>query len=454
MWVKQVNETWANRKTSFEKSIDEMSLVELEKRYGQVIQSEQNLRRTGSNWSLPSGMSYEEYRYIIKRYDQLVAAGDLSLAGMKTLDKMFSNLRVGDKVEIDALSRQELMEKYSYVWHGKPSIDYEYLFLSDAEKAKKDYIYYRFEALMAEEPIDFRDPAFTEKYIAHINATGKNPFTGEPVSSDVKFMAKHYNTVQAWSILGASLAGGYMDYSDLTSSSGLGSLSDDMDEISKSTKVSIQTTTSDTKGTRINVISQKTGNVTIKDGTSVQNTGKFNPLDQEIVTFTNQEFSPTAKAQSWQGDGLYPGIDNYVDVRLNKGDKIYILESDFEVANKMQSGYATTWEAVEQSGYDSRKLSDSLQIKPYYNEDSSSDIAEYRQQVIEYTVTSDDLYAAFGEKTLANPHFGKGGAPQYFVKDIQEQILAGKLSRGESMPLNNFEISVEEYDRMVNQVKK
>ncbi|MGT2741683.1 glycine zipper domain-containing protein [Streptococcus plurextorum] len=28
MWVKQVNETWANRKTSFEKSIDEMSLAE------------------------------------------------------------------------------------------------------------------------------------------------------------------------------------------------------------------------------------------------------------------------------------------------------------------------------------------------------------------------------------------------------------------------------------------
>ncbi|CYU39329.1 Uncharacterised protein [Streptococcus suis] len=208
------------------------------------------------------------------------------------------------------------------------------------------------------------------------------------------------------------------------------------------------------KGTRIDVVSQKTGNVTVKDGTSVQNTGNFNPLDQEIVTFTNLEFSPTAKAQSWQGDGLYPGIDNYVDVRLNKGDKIYILESDFEVANKMQSGYATTWEAVERSGYDSRKLSESLQIKPYYSEDSSLDIAEYRQQVTEYTVISDDLYAAFGEKTLANPHFGKGGAPQYFVKDIQEQILAGKLSRGESMPLNNFEISVEEYDRMVNQVKK
>ncbi|MGV3029578.1 hypothetical protein ACEE42_03260 [Streptococcus suis] len=203
------------------------------------------------------------------------------------------------------------------------------------------------------------------------------------------------------------------------------------------------------KGTRIDVVSQKTGNVTIKGGTSVQNTGDFNSLGQEIVIFTNQEFSPTVKAQSWQGNGLYPGIDNYVDVRLNKGDKIYILESDFEVVNKMQSGYATTWEAVDQSGYDSRKLSESLQIKPYFDKKTNPNIAEYRKQVTEYTVTSDDLYTAFGEKTLANPHFGKGGAPQYFVKDIQEQILAGKLSRGESMPLTNFEISSADYKKML-----
>ena len=41
----------------------------------------------------------------------------------------------------------------------------------------------------------------------------------------------------------------------------------------------------------------------------LQNTGKFNSLGQEIVTFNNRELSPTVKAKSWQGDGLYPGVD-------------------------------------------------------------------------------------------------------------------------------------------------
>ncbi|MGT2876973.1 hypothetical protein ACVRZW_08455, partial [Streptococcus gallolyticus subsp. gallolyticus] len=202
--------------------------------------------------------------------------------------------------------------------------------------------------------------------------------------------------------------------------------------------------------TLIDVLPQKTIDITGK----VQNTGKFNTLGQEIVTFNNRELSPTLKAQSWQGNGLYPGIDEYVDIRFNKGDKIYILESDFEVANKMQSGYATTLETVEQSGYDSRKLSESLQIKPYYDKRGNPYIAEYRPLVTEYTVTSDDLYAAFGEQTLANPHFGDGGASQYFIKDFQEQIAAGKLSRGTSLPITNFEISAEDYKKMIEGLSK
>lgn len=90
-------------------------------------------------------------------------------------------------------------------------------FLTDADKAKKDYTYYRFEELMAKEPIDFRVPKFMDKYIDHINATGKNPFTGLDVSDDVKVMAEHYYTVKGLSELGATLAGGVIDYSEMTS---------------------------------------------------------------------------------------------------------------------------------------------------------------------------------------------------------------------------------------------
>lgn len=120
----------------------------------------------------------------------------------------------------------------------------------------------------------------------------------------------------------------------------------------------------------------------------------------------------------------------------------------------MQSGYATTLETVEQSGYDSRKLSESLQIKPYYNKKDNPHIAKYRPQVTEYTITSDDSYAAFGERTVANPHFGNGGAPQYFIKDFQNQVSSGKLSRGTSQPLTNFEISAKDYKEMLKNFSK
>ena len=54
--------------------------------------------------------------------------------------------------------------------------------------------------------------------------------------------------------------------------------------------------------TLIDIVPQKTVDITDK----IQNTGKFNSLEQEIVTFNNRELSPTVKAKSWQGDGLSP----------------------------------------------------------------------------------------------------------------------------------------------------
>lgn len=52
------------------------------------------------------------------------------------------------------------------------------------------------------------------------------------------------------------------------------------------------------------------------------------------------------------------------------------------------------------------------------------------------------------------PHFGEGGASQYFIKDFQEQIAAGKLSRGTSLPITNFEISAEDYKKMIEGLSK
>lgn len=110
--------------------------------------------------------------------------------------------------------------------------------------------------------------------------------------------------------------------------------------------------------------------------------------------------TPADKAKSWQGTELYPGVDSYVNSQLHYGDKIYILESDYEVINQKHSGYATTYDAVVDSNYDSRKLSESLQIKPYYDEVGKPDTAEYRSHVTEYTVNTDNLDVAWGMRRL------------------------------------------------------
>ncbi len=181
-------------------------------------------------------------------------------------------------------------------------------------------------------------------------------------------------------------------------------------------------------------------------------TNKFTKSGKEIVKVP-KDISPSIQAKSWQGMGMYPGVDDYVDIKLVKGDKVYILESDYEVANNTHSGYATTSEAVKKSSYDSQKLSKSLQIMPYYDTEAEelSDYAEYRIKVTEYTVNN-DLVAAYGEKTIANPQFGSGGAPQYFIKDIENKISLGQLKRGKSMPLHNHKISVDEYNAMISSI--
>lgn len=93
-----------------------------------MLEAHQRYLRTGSNWSLRPGMSYDDYQYIIKRRQELKEQGEMSLAGKEYLDKMFTNLREEDRLSIDKLTRKQLMRKYDYVWHGRPNLDWEYLF--------------------------------------------------------------------------------------------------------------------------------------------------------------------------------------------------------------------------------------------------------------------------------------------------------------------------------------
>ena len=138
---------------------------------------------------------------------------------------------------------------------------------------------------------------------------------------------------------------------------------------------------------------------------------------------------------------------------LKKGDKVYILESEYEIKNNLHSGYATNYETVEKSGYDSRKLSEALQIKPYYDYETDPIHAYYRDYVTEYTIEKDFLDCAYGDETLANIQFGDGGAPQFFFKKIEDAIAKGYLKRGKRIKLKNTQISSSEYKKMLKKIK-
>ena len=66
--------------------------------------------------------------------------------------------------------------------------------------------------------------------------------------------------------------------------------------------------------------------------------------------------TPSEIARSWQGTGKYPGIDDYVDITVEKGTVLYRGEPN-------GTEYFTTLDAIEQSGRDATKLFEGLQVE-------------------------------------------------------------------------------------------
>ena len=198
-----------------------MTLAELEDKYGHLIQGEKSFRNTGYGRVLTGGLTPEQYNYIIRRYEYLVARGDMDKAELDRLETMFANLRPEDKAKLDAMTLPELMEQDRLLFFGRQGLEFDYLFGSAADKARIDYSKLRFEELMDQEVIDWRDPQYMEKLNAYVNETGLDPRTGREASDDVKFVAEHYSWVKSSSTLVASIADGVIDYSDLFKFKGL-----------------------------------------------------------------------------------------------------------------------------------------------------------------------------------------------------------------------------------------
>ena len=129
--------------------------------------------------------------------------------------------------------------------------------------------------------------------------------------------------------------------------------------------------------------------------------------------------SPFKTAKSWQGKDDYPGIDDYVDVNMHKGDILYRGEPN-------GTEYFTTLDAIEDSGRNATTLFEGLQVKPH-------PIYGFRGQVSGYKFTK-TVTVGYGQ-ALANPQFGTGGLEQFYVPNVQKLIDKGILVLVETINL-------------------
>ena len=135
------------------------------------------------------------------------------------------------------------------------------------------------------------------------------------------------------------------------------------------------------------------------------------------VTWENA--TPSQLARSWQGSGKYIGIDEYTDVTVDKGTILYRGEPN-------GTEYFTTLDAIEQSGRNATTIFEGLQVE-------KNPIHGYRGEMQGY-LFNEDVASAYGI-TNANPQFGNGGLPQYYVPDVQDLISKGILT-----PVDNIKL--------------
>ena len=134
-----------------------MSLAEIEEKYGNIIRVNVDSAYIGAGYDsryAGTKLSPKEIDAIRARYQYLKARGDQSLQQIEELQTMYANLKATDKEAIDSMSSEELTSKYSYLLSPRLGMDIPYALADPSGKAKKDYLYHRFEELMAQELID------------------------------------------------------------------------------------------------------------------------------------------------------------------------------------------------------------------------------------------------------------------------------------------------------------
>jgi hypothetical protein len=139
---------------------------------------------------------------------------------------------------------------------------------------------------------------------------------------------------------------------------------------------------------------------------------EFEPLSGSAYTGANNTaLSPSQQARAWQGSGYYPGVDNYVDILLSGGS--YVVG-----AAPGQSVYYTTLQGYLATGGTAKGYYNALQIKP----NTDVPYPPYRDGVTIYQVNG-NTSAAYSSATTANPVWGSGGAPQFFIPDFKNSLV-------------------------------
>ncbi len=116
--------------------------------------------------------------------------------------------------------------------------------------------------------------------------------------------------------------------------------------------------------------------------------------------------SASQTARSFQGGGLYPGVDRFRDITLQKGKVIY-------GGAPGQSAFYTTESGLARAAGSRSTLSQGLQVAP-------NPTLGHRPGVTAYEVLK-DTPSAFG-KASANPQHGAGGLPQLVVPDYENVL--------------------------------
>jgi len=111
-------------------------------------------------------------------------------------------------------------------------------------------------------------------------------------------------------------------------------------------------------------------------------------------------------ARSWQGKGDYPGVDDWVNTSLKKGDIVW-------GGAPGQSNFFTMNDVMKFVGTDATKLNQGLQI-------GKGKYPLYRQGMTKYEVQQ-NITVGYS-KALANPKHGAGGFDQYFIIDYQNTL--------------------------------